>query len=326
MTGGVARRSIVNCTGVGLRLVVKIKRAPHSGLESAAFIIGLGLAFGGSLGDSMMKMLLILFSIFVVGCAQLEVGQTPTPDNGQASEVPNCGGGKYSSKRLKAPWSDENTSIVIDAYEGNSINWDKMATDKRMVGVIHRSGIGLREDTLYKERRAIAKARGYLWGAYHFGYRGNVKAQADMLIKLAGDDLMILDLEDASNSKYMNLDEAVEFMAYVKEKTGKIPVVYANHTTTKQLNTKFPNSEILKASKFWYARFKSNVTDFPTGLWGGYFLWQFSSEINCTTTGSCLYNVPGTKYDMDVNVFDGSKEELTKSWHNYKHEGCSTSI
>ena len=59
-----------------------------------------------------------------------------------------------------SPWKKDWTAIVIDAYQGNSINWDKMATDKRMVGVIHRSSIGLRTDTKYLERKAIALARG----------------------------------------------------------------------------------------------------------------------------------------------------------------------
>ncbi len=96
-----------------------------------------------------------------------------------------------------SPWNKEWTAIVIDAYQGNSIDWDKMATDERMVGVIHRSSIGLRTDTKYLERKAIAKARGYLWGAYHLGYKGNVEAQVDLFLDLVGDPnetLIILDL------------------------------------------------------------------------------------------------------------------------------------
>ena len=218
------------------------------------------------------------------------------------------------------PWDKSHTSIVIDAYEGNSIDWNKMATDTKVVGVIHRSSIGMKVDTQYKARRKIALERGYLWGAYHLGRPGNTIAQADFFLSLVQDDpdtLMILDLEDTTNSgSFMSIPEAIVFMEYVYEKTGKIPTVYANHSTTVLLNQKVKNHPLFQQSKLWYARFKANVTDFPAAIWPNYFLWQFSSEINCTTTGSCLYNVPGTKADMDVNVFNGSATDLAAKWHN----------
>lgn len=219
---------------------------------------------------------------------------------------------------LDYPWKKSNSTIVIDAYQGNSIDWNKMAADKKMIGVIHRSAHGLRKDTKYDERKKIALERGYLWGAYHLGSRGNTIKQAELFISMANDKdtLMILDLEDTNNSGMMSTDEAVVFMDYVYEKTGKIPVVYANHSVTITLNSKVKSNLLFKKSKLWYARFKGKVTDFPKGIWSNYFLWQFSSEINCSKTGSCLYNVPGTLSDMDVNVFYGSKEELKARWTN----------
>ena len=233
-------------------------------------------------------------------------------DDGSDDEVTD-------QESLDNPWKREDTSIVIDAYEHNRIDWNKMATDTKMVGVIHRSSIGLRVDNKYQERKRIAKERGYLWGAYHLGYRGNTIAQADLFLSLIDDEddtLMILDLEDTASSRFMSLDEAKVFMEYVYEKTGRIPIVYANHSTTKKMNTKFKDSPIFQQSRLWYARFKAKVTDFPSGIWKNYFLWQFSSEINCSTTGRCLYNVPGTSSDMDVNVFMGDVTELQRQWNN----------
>jgi len=219
-----------------------------------------------------------------------------------------------------APWKKSGTSIVIDAYEGNSINWDQMATDKKVAGVIHRSSIGTRVDAQYKARKQTAQSRGYLWGAYHLGTKGNTIAQADVFLSLVQDDpntLMILDLENTSSSTLMTIDEAVTFMQYVYDKTGRVPVVYANDSVTRALNSKVSSNPLFQQSKLWYARFKSTVTDFPVGIWPGYFLWQFSSELNCSSTGSCLYNVPGTQFDMDVNVFNGTKDELASHWNNY---------
>lgn len=224
------------------------------------------------------------------------------------------------------PWNNQATQIIIDAYEKNTIDWDKMAIDKRVVGVIHRSAIGLTKDARYEERKKIALDRGYLWGAYHLGKRGNTIEQANLFLEMAGsgDTLMALDLEDTSNASMMTVDEAVQFMQFIYDRTGKVPVVYANHAVTKALNEKLKSNNLFKASKLWYARFKPEVTDFPVGIWKGYFLWQFSSEINCSQNGTCLYNVPGTRFDMDVNVFFGSINQLKDQWNNKAEKVMAT--
>jgi GH25 family lysozyme M1 (1,4-beta-N-acetylmuramidase) len=228
--------------------------------------------------------------------------------------------GSYTaSANWSQPWKGSDTSIVLDVYEGNSINWDSLATDKKVAGIIHRSSIGTKVDSQYQARKAIALQRGYLWGAYHLGTKGNTIAQADLFLSLVQDDpntLMALDLEDTSASNLMSVDEAVTFMNYVYEKTGRIPIVYANDSTTKALNAKLKDNPLFQQSKLWYARYRSSVTDFPVGIWQGYFLWQFSSELNCSSSGSCLYRAPGTQSDMDVNVFNGSAEELASQWNN----------
>lgn len=283
-----------------------------------------------------LNSLLILITLISVSCVQDPCAKDANGNSqsltseqaascsGDSSGSTNPGNGGGSSDEtdltsLNRPWDKANTSIVIDAYEGNSIDWDKMATDRKVVGVIHRSSIGTTVDSKYKSRRDTAKARGYLWGAYHLGRPGNTITQAKLFLSLVGDDpdtLMVLDLEDTSSGKFMTIDEAEVFMEYVYEQTGRLPVVYANHSTTKLLNTRVKANIHFQQSKLWYARFKANVTDYPAGIWPNYFLWQFSSEINCSTTGSCLYNVPGTKFDMDVNVYYGPRSELEAEWTN----------
>jgi len=224
------------------------------------------------------------------------------------------------NESFSSPWNKSENTIIIDAYQGNSIDWDQMDSDPNVSAVIHRSSIGQRVDTKYVSRKNEALSRGYLWGAYHLGYRGNTIAQADLFLDLINnekDTLMILDLEDTSNGTFMTINEAIVFMEYVYDKTGRIPVVYANHSTTIKLNQTVAAHPLFQQAKLWYARFKSKVTDFPFGIWNNYFMWQFSSEINCNSTGSCLYNVPGTRYDMDVNIFYGTRGDLQTRWHNY---------
>lgn len=238
----------------------------------------------------------------------------PDKDDSQAVVPPFPEG----AEKFNRPWANPETMIVIDAYQGNPINWDKMATDPRVVGVIHRSSIGMRVDTKYIERRKIAKERGYLWGAYHLGSSGDPIAQAKLFLQTIGDDpetLMILDLEDTSAASMMNIPDSILFMEYVRQMTGRIPVVYANHSTTKALNAALSKNELFRSSKLWYARFRPDIPDFPKGIWSSYFLWQFSSEINCSKTGTCLYNVPGTEFDMDINVYYGSYESLKSHWY-----------
>jgi lysozyme len=219
--------------------------------------------------------------------------------------------------QFNQPWKNSAASIVIDVYQGNSIDWNRMATDKRVVGVIHRSSIGLTVDSQYKARKKIAKDRGYLWGAYHLGRSGDPIAQAKFFLKTIENDpetLMALDLENTSSQSMMNIANSVQFMNYVYNTTGRVPVVYANDTVTKALNQALATNTLFHTSRLWYARFRSSFSDFPKGIWSTYFLWQFSSEINCGKNGSCLYNVPGTSRDMDINVFAGSKQDLSLQW------------
>ena len=237
--------------------------------------------------------------------------------NGTSKSVPPFNSLPEGPAKFSHPWSNTQTSIVIDAYSGNSIDWKKMSSDPRMAGVIHRSSIGLQGDSQYASRRKLAKSYGLLWGAYHLGRSGDPVAQAKFFLKVIGDDpeaMMFLDLEDTSSSSMMNIPNAVKFMQYVVQATGRIPVVYANDSVTKALNAALGSDPIFTKSRLWYARFVQTIQSFPKGIWQTYFLWQFSSEINCSRTGACLYNVAGTSSDMDINVFYGSKEALASQW------------
>ena len=65
---------------------------------------------------------------------------------------------------------------------------------------------------------------------------------------------------------------------------------------------------IFSKTPLWYARFVEKIENFPQKIWSTYTLWQFSSEIKVQ------YSIPGTKSDMDINVYNGSVEELKKRW------------
>src|SRR6266550_7589837 len=223
------------------------------------------------------------------------------------------------SPEFSEPWKNPNIALAIDPYEGNDIDWEELAADTRVVAIIHRATIGDRADRKYSERRDEAKKRGYKWGAYHFGKPGDPIKQADFFLnsaKPAPDELIALDLESVDATKHMSFEEARVFIKRIKEKTGRCPLIYANNLVTKAIAEQYGADEVFAKTHLWYARFKRNVTDFPEGTWKTYTLWQFSSEINCDAANrtACLYTVPGTAYDMDVDVYNGTVEELRKKW------------
>lgn len=223
----------------------------------------------------------------------------------------------FGQTEFSEPWRDMVRAIVIDAYEQNPIDWDLMAGDRRVVGIIHQATKGLYADKKYSERRAEALKRGYKWGSYHMGTKAAAPVeQADFYLRNArpaADDVMVLDIEDLTS---MPLADAVLFIGRIKEKTGRYPVVYANHEVATAITAAQDRTSVFAKTPLWYARFKPSVTDFPRGVWSTYTLWQFSCEINCTPAHPerCLYRVPGTETDMDVSVFSGSVDELRAKW------------
>lgn len=68
---------------------------------------------------------------------------------------------------------------------GNATISQQLATDSRVVAIIHRATIGDRADLKYAERRDEAKKRGYKWGAYHLGKPGDPIKQEEIKIPTA---------------------------------------------------------------------------------------------------------------------------------------------
>jgi lysozyme len=226
-----------------------------------------------------------------------------------------------NSGEFQEPWKDNRIAIVIDTFEGNSIDWDKLATDSRVAAIIHRATIGYRKDKEYFNRKKEAKKRGYKWGSYHLGISGDPVKQADFYleeIKPEDDEVIALDLESLDSNKYMNIEQARLFINRIKEKTGRSPMLYGNYKTINQISTVVGKDELFSNTALWYARYRNQLLDFPTGTWNSYTLWQFSCEINCKPTqlNSCAYLVPGTETDMDINVYNGTTDDLRREWPN----------
>lgn len=237
----------------------------------------------------------VIFSILLINPAGLALAQT----------------GEFQQ-----PWKDKTTAIIIDPYACNSINWDQLATDKRVVAIIHKATEFMRVDKQYSQRKVEAKKRGYLWGSYHLARSGDPIKQADFYLETVApdkDEVVALDIETLND---ISINNARLFIKRIQEKIGRYPIVYGNNSVIKAISDKVGKDDIFSKTPLWYARFRNVVTDFPKKTWDTYTLWQFSSEINCkpSSPNSCPYLVPGTKTDIDVNVYYGSIEQLRKNW------------
>jgi GH25 family lysozyme M1 (1,4-beta-N-acetylmuramidase) len=241
------------------------------------------------------------------------------------------------------PWKDTSTALVIDAYELNTIEWDKLVANKRVAGFISKASDGLPEvydcrkphrgdsaghcktiwrkyavsRELYQTRRLLAKAHGMLWGAYHLARPGNPIDQANHFLDYAApaaDEMMVLDLEGLDTSEFMSLEDAEIFAGHIKTRTGRYPVLYTNHITARHIATNRKEYRILSRLPLWYARYKPEIRGvFPMGNWNNYLLWQFSSATNCGHK-SCPMRIEGTLRDIDVNTVPMTAKALAAVW------------
>ncbi len=242
---------------------------------------------------------------------------------------------------FSAPWNRPDRALVIDAYEYNSIDWSELASDKRIVGFINKASDGLAppyscsgDETevrlckalwkrhavareLFQTRKAIAKALGLKWGAYHLGRPGNPIEQANNFVDFAKpgpDDLVALDIEDNDPARWMSLEDAEEFVRHLHRRIGRFPLLYTNENTARHIAENRDRYKLLSRLPLWYARYRPEIGDhFPKGNWRSYTLWQFATHANCGPR-DCPYRVPGTPMDIDVNVAAMSAEELRAAW------------
>ena len=239
------------------------------------------------------------------------------------------------------PWFRSDRALVIDAYEYNPIDWQRLATNKRIVGFINKASDGLSPPydcsgnetevklckalwkrhavarELFHTRKIVAKSLGLEWGAYHLARPGNPIDQANNFLDFAEpgpDDLIALDIEENDPAEWMSLEDAEEFSRHVHRRIGRFPVLYTNGATAEHIAGNREKYPLLSRLPLWYARYKPEIgMHFPKGNWQGYALWQFSSQANCDDR-TCPYRVAGTPNDIDVNVASLNAAELRKAW------------
>jgi lysozyme len=218
------------------------------------------------------------------------------------------------------PWENKNYPIIIDPYKGNNLDFDKIVTDKRVAAIIHKASQGFKTDGKYIERSKIAQSKKLLYASYHLGTNEDPIRQADYYLSVVKNNLdepMALDIEDIGGNN-ITLDNAEKFINRIYEKTKKYPFIYVNNKVFDVINSKYDRKSSFAKCPLWYARFVTTLPKLNNKVWDKVTIWQFSCEINCKQTGKCIYNIPGTSFDIDVNAYNGSLNDLMEFWNNKK--------
>ena len=243
------------------------------------------------------------------------------------------------------PWKDTSKALVIDAYKGNYLDCAKLSQESRVVGVLFRSSIGRTADEkeYFYYKKQCKDTYNFKWGSFHVGRKGNPEAQAEFYIKTAkptDDEIIALDIEGIGGIN-MSLEEAVRFINKIFELTGRYPLLYVMGSVRDEIIKKYGSDSVFAKTPLWYARYCSNISCFfppsrPSAVLDKYLFWQFASEKNCRSqkvraggacnkiTGKCPLNtcplpkpLAGTDGDMDVNVYNGTVEELKAKWGKF---------
>jgi GH25 family lysozyme M1 (1,4-beta-N-acetylmuramidase) len=179
---------------------------------------------------------------------------------------------------------------------------------KRFAYIKATEGTTIR-DTYFDVNYLQSYLVGMIRGAYHFARpaRSNGMVQADYFIDNGGnwssDGRTLpgaLDLEGdcAGKSPAAMVQWIHQFADRYKERTGRNVVIYTNRSWW---NTCTGGSgEFAVTNPLWYAE-PDPDPQLPNG-WSRYTFWQYSQS------GS----VPGISGEVDLNVFNGSEEQLRR--------------
>lgn len=203
---------------------------------------------------------------------------------------------------------------VIDISHHNTVTSFQEVKNNGIVGVIHKATQGTTVvDSKYHARRQRALDAGLLWGAYHFGVRGNVEQQVNHFLNTtnnpANKDLLVLDFEPnpIGESGTMTLSEAERFVTLVNDRIGRFPGLYSGQSFIRE---KAGNrATILSQCFLWIARYSSNLPQVPPA-WDTFTFWQYTDG----NAGDQPHQVPGIGR-CDRDKFNGSLAGLKRLWN-----------
>ena len=194
--------------------------------------------------------------------------------------------------------------IDISHYQGK-IDWKRLLQNKETATPLHfvfmkATEGGDHNDTTFEANFANARNHGFIRGAYHFYIPGtDALKQADFFIRTVkldtGDLPPVLDVEVTGRKEKKELQQGIKrWLDRVESHYGVKPILYTSY----KFKTRYLDDSIFNTYPYWIAHYYVDSVKYQ-GKWD---FWQH------TDVGS----VPGIKEDVDLNVFNGSLEELKK--------------
>lgn len=192
--------------------------------------------------------------------------------------------------------------IDISHYQGN-INWEELAINRASPYPIHFVFMKATEggdlsDKNFPQNFEKARQSGFIRGAYHFfTSKTDALKQAEFFIRtvklMPGDLPPVLDVEVVGKRSKKELKESVkQWLLRVEEHYGVKPILYASY----KFKNKYLNDSLLNTYPYWIAHYYVDSVRYE-GKWN---FWQHAD----------IGRVPGIKESVDLNVYNGSLEEL----------------
>ncbi len=204
---------------------------------------------------------------------------------------------------------------VTDISHHNTVTDLKATAMAGVWAVIHKATQGTSyRDPTYAQRRGPANEAGMLWGAYHFGDNSDPIKQVDAFLAYAQPDdstCLSLDYEDHPNGpgRTMKPQQMVTFLKEIERRTGRKALLYGGNRIKEDIGRlSAADRDYVTSHRLWLCQYGS-TPKLPMGFDRSY-LWQYTDG----AVGPQPHGVPGIKGLVDLNAFNGSKEDLESTW------------
>ena len=192
--------------------------------------------------------------------------------------------------------------IDVSHYQGN-INWEKLANNKEARFPLHFIFMKATEggdhgDDTFSQNFGQARKYGFIRGAYHYFIpKTDACKQADFFIRtvqLAKGDLPpVLDVETTGKKSDKELKTAVKtWLDRVEAHYGVKPILYTSY----KFKLRYLSDSIFNKYPYWIAHYYVDSVKYENK----WHFWQHTD----------VGNVPGIEKEVDLNVFNGTLEEL----------------
>lgn len=200
------------------------------------------------------------------------------------------------------PCDYEVHGIDISHYQG-SIDWVQLTTNKTTKFPIHfvfmkATEGGDHADDTFPFNFDQAHRYGFIRGAYHFfSPKTDPLKQADFFIRtvqlIPGDLPPVLDVETIGKSTPHDLKIAVKtWLDRIESHYGVKPILYTSY----KFKNRYLSDSVFNTYPYWIAHYYVDSVKYE----GPWHFWQHTD----------VGNVPGIREEVDLNVFNGSLEQL----------------